>query len=172
MYCGRHRDRGEQLADRAEQLACMVAELLDVSGAGLVGACQHPGLELPGPQTAVAGDHIGGDRLYREVEVLARRGAMRPEGYVGLLGLAERLDDTCRVAQDGAELGRGAVIKVGYGHDVLSRADDEGPEIHRAHDMAHHEGRGLVNDAPWQGTPACEEVTSEASDHVHARQDV
>jgi len=150
----------------------VVAEPLDVGGAGLIAACQHPGLKLLGSQTAVAGDHIGGYRLDRDVEVPARNGAVRPEGHVDLLGLAERLDDTCRVAQYRAQFRSSAVIEVGYGHDVLSGPDDESSEIHRAHDMVHDPRPGLVNDASGQGTPACEEITSEAPDHVHARQDV
>jgi hypothetical protein len=148
------------------------AEPLDIGGARLVTACQHPGLELLGSQTAIAGHHSGGDWLDSEVEVLARRGAMRPQAHVGLLGLAERLDDTCGVAQHGTELRRSAVVELGHSHDVLSRPDDEGSEIHRAQDMVHHPGRGLVNDASGQGPPAGKEITSEASDDVHARQDL
>jgi hypothetical protein len=97
---------------------------------------------------------------------------MRPQAHVGLLGLAERLDYTCRIAQQRAELRRGPVIEVRCSHDVLAGPDDQGAEIHRAHDMIHCPVRRLVNDASGQDPPTGKQVTSEASDDVHARQDL
>ena len=38
--------------------------------------------------------------------------------------------------------------------------------------MTHRPGRGLVEDASGQGPPAGKEITSQASDDVHARQDL
>jgi hypothetical protein len=55
--------------------------------------------------------------------------------------------------------------------DVVARPDDQGPEVHRAHDVVHHPRRSLVNDAPVQVAPPGEKVASEASGHVHNRQD-
>jgi hypothetical protein len=72
----------------------------------------------------------------------------------------------------GAELRRRPIIEVRYSHDVLAGPDDQGAEIHRAHDMIHRPGRGLVNNASGRDPPAGKQITSEASDDVHARQDL
>jgi hypothetical protein len=166
---GCHLRRGSVL-DGGEQFAGLVAEALHGSGVWLVAACHHPGLKLLSSKTAVARYHGGGYGLDSDVEVLARRA--RPQAHVGLLRLAERLDDTCRIAQQGAELRRRPIIEVRYSHDVLAGPDDQGAEIHRAHDMIHRPGRGLVNNASGRDPPAGKQITSEASDDVHARQDL
>lgn len=90
-----------------ERLAGLRAESLDVSNAWRVTTCQHPGLELLGSRATIASHYSGGHRLHRNMQVLARGSAVRAQGDVGLLRLAERLDDTGGVAQQGAQLGRG-----------------------------------------------------------------
>jgi hypothetical protein len=63
--------------DRLEQFAGLAAEPLYVSQVRLVAVCQHPGLELLGPQAAVAGHHGSGYRLNCNVQVLTRASAVR-----------------------------------------------------------------------------------------------
>jgi hypothetical protein len=109
---------------------------------------QHPGLELLGAQTAVAGPYLSGHRLDRDVQVLARVAAVRPHADVGLLGLAHRLHNTSGIAQQGAEFRRCRVVELRNGHDVLSRTDDQGAEIHRTDGVVHHPSSGLMQDAP------------------------
>jgi hypothetical protein len=57
---------GAAVGDRSEQLAGLLAELLDLRDVRLVAVGQHPGLELFGAQPAVAGPHLSGHRLDRD----------------------------------------------------------------------------------------------------------
>ncbi len=117
--------------DRPEQLTGLLTESLDVSDGWLIAGGQHPGLELLGSKTTVAGHHSCRYRLDRDVQMLTRAHAMRPRRHVGLLGPAERLDDTGRVAQNRAKFRYGRIIKICDSHDVLFGADDKGAEIHQ-----------------------------------------
>jgi hypothetical protein len=153
--------------DRPEQLTSPLTESLYVSHGWLVAGCQHPGLELLRSQTTVAGHYSGGDRLDCDMQVLPRARAMGPQRHVGLLRPAERFDNAGSVAQNRAEFGCGRIIKVRDGHDVLFRADDQGPEIHRANDVVHHPPTGLMNDASRQDPPPSKKIASETSHHVH-----
>jgi len=156
--------------DRPEQLTCPLTESLYVGNGWLVAGCQHPGLELLRAQTPVAGHHSSGHRLDHDVQVLTRARAMGPQRHVGLLRPAERLDHAGSVAQNRAKFRHGRIIKVRDRYDVLSRADDQGPEIHRANDVVDHPPSGLVNDTSGQSPPPGQKIASETSHHVHVRQ--
>ncbi len=153
--------------DRPEQLTSPPTESLYVSNGWLIAGGQHPGLELLRSQTTVTGHHSSGHRLDRDVQVLTGARAMGPQRQVSLLRPAERLHDTGRVAQDRAKFRHGRITKVRDSHDVLFRADDQGPQIHRANDVVHHPLIGLVNDASGQSPPPGKKVASETSHHSH-----
>ena len=100
--------------------------------------------------------------------MLTRAHAMRPRRHVGLLGPAERLDDTGRVAQNRAKFRYGRIIKICDSHDVLFGADDKGAEIYRANDVVHYPPSGLVDDASGQSPPPGKKIILKYPHHVHA----
>lgn len=101
------------------------------------------------------------------MQVLTGTGTMRPQAHAGLLGAAERFDDTSGFTQDRAESRGGALVKIGYSHDMLARPDNQRPQIHRAHHVVNHPGRGQGNDAPGQITPPGKQIVPQASNHTH-----
>jgi hypothetical protein len=87
------------------------------------------GLELLRAQTTIGGHYVRGHWLDSDMKVFARVSAMRPQAYVSLLRLTERLDDTRRGAQKGAEVPSSRVIEVRDSNDVPPRTDDQGVEV-------------------------------------------
>ncbi|MFJ2172735.1 hypothetical protein ACIOHE_07505 [Streptomyces sp. NPDC087851] len=76
------------------------------------------------------------------------------------------------IAQQGAEIRRRRVVELRDGHDVVSRADDQGAEIHRTDDVVHHPRSGLVQDTPGQFPAPGQKVTTKTPRHIHAHQPV